>query len=109
MLRWIRYQSQFEHLPVIMLTGSEAKTDAETANLLGATAFLESLPISQTLASFRARLIGIAGRAHLASRLTRSAFKLLQGVKPSWSYLAFNRAALDRCVSHQLRERMSPR
>jgi CheY-like chemotaxis protein len=38
-LRWIRQQPKFENLSVIMLTGSQARTDEETANLLGATGF----------------------------------------------------------------------
>ena len=36
-LRWIRKQPSFANLPVVMLTGSQTKTVAETARLLGAS------------------------------------------------------------------------
>jgi CheY-like chemotaxis protein len=39
-LRWVRNQPKFAHLPVVMLTGSHTKTVATTARLLGATSFL---------------------------------------------------------------------
>ena len=39
-LRWIRHQERFKDLPVVMLTGSDAIQDANTAYSLGATSFM---------------------------------------------------------------------
>ena len=42
-LKWIRAQSALEHLPVIMLTGSNQATDVTEAYLLGATSYLQKM------------------------------------------------------------------
>jgi CheY-like chemotaxis protein len=60
-LQWIRGQRRFENLPVVMLTGSEAKADFETAQRLGATSFfLKSLNFANAaeLSGSIHRLIG---------------------------------------------------
>jgi CheY-like chemotaxis protein len=40
-LRWIRTQEQFEHLPVTVLTSSDQQYDVERAHELGATSYLK--------------------------------------------------------------------
>lgn len=63
-LRWIREQPSFANLPVVMLTGSRTKTVAETARLLGATAFFVKSPDFADAAELSGsiqRLIGTTG------------------------------------------------
>ena len=63
-LRWIRLQPQFRELPIIMLTGSEAKRDADAAQKAGATSFfVKSLGFSNgaELSGEIRRLISTSG------------------------------------------------
>jgi DNA-binding response OmpR family regulator len=39
-LRWLRHNSKFERIPVVILTGSESNQDEKTAYQLGATSFM---------------------------------------------------------------------
>jgi CheY-like chemotaxis protein len=62
-LGWIRQQPRFENLTVIMLTGSSATIDEESAHLLGATEFfVKSTDFSNAgeLSSAIQRLIGMS-------------------------------------------------
>jgi CheY-like chemotaxis protein len=63
-LCWIRKQPNLSNLPVVMLTGSQTKTVAETARLLGATSvFVKSVNLANAaeLAGCIRRLIGMMG------------------------------------------------
>lgn len=62
-LRWIRAQSQFDHVPIVMLTGSESPRDITAAVQNGAQCYITKYPQPATLRE----LVGDAERFALGA------------------------------------------